>query len=263
MAKDIDKIAADKTAKTDENYKKQLDKAANQIKTLKYTKNYTEQEIKDKAHKLVELRAKLKELAIEDLFTDSLEKRRAKKLAGDYLTDFSLETVSDLNNLRQLIFLEIMNLRLQSKLNEDTDSVSRSALESIHKNLKEISNLKDALGIKKKEESINDPLAYFQTLKKKYKKWCEENQASRSLLCPHCVKPILLRIKIDEWEAQKHPFFQDRIFGNKHIIKLYKDKILTKEDVAKIFSTSQDTTEWLTTKWLDIPQQGDTQAKEA
>jgi len=39
----------------------------------------------------------------------------------------------------------------------------------------------------------------------------------------------MLKIRTEAWEAQKHPFFKDRILANKHLVKLYKDKKITKK----------------------------------
>jgi DNA-directed RNA polymerase subunit RPC12/RpoP len=85
-------------------------------------------------------------------------------------------------------------------------------------------------------------------IKPKFRRWLDENQASRYIVCPHCSKSILLKIRTEAWEAQKHPFFRDRILGNAHLIELYKQNKLTKEDLAKIFETSPDYVVWLVEK---------------
>ena len=60
------------------------------------------------------------------------------------------------------------------------------------------------------------------------------------MICPHCGKMVLLVINMDKWETVKHPFFVDRILTNKHLIKLYKENKISKEDIAKVLGTSED-----------------------
>ena len=59
----------------------------------------------------------------------------------------------------------------------------------------------------------------------------------------------MLKLKPAIYDIQNHPFFRDRIVGNTHLIRLYNQRKLTKEDLAKIFETSEDYVEWLLTKW--------------
>jgi hypothetical protein len=59
----------------------------------------------------------------------------------------------------------------------------------------------------------------------------------------------ILLVKPDAWESQKHPFFSDRILGNEHLIKLYNEGKVSKEDLALIFEVSSDYIDWLVNKW--------------
>ena len=59
---------------------------------------------------------------------------------------------------------------------------------------------------------------------------------------------ILLRIRTDIWEAQKHPFFKDNRLYNKHLFKLLETDIITKEDVAKVLEVSEDYVDWMVEK---------------
>ena len=197
---------------------------------------------------------------IRDLFIDKDEKSLAKELVQKYLQDYTIETISDQNTLGQLVYLEILHLRLQRTLNtiEENNSkdiklaiVPDKLIDSFHKNLREIVNLKEKLGItrNKTQETQKDAFSYLETVKKKYQVWLKENQASRYLTCPYCAKSIMLKIKTDAWEALKHPWFKDRILGNKRIVELFVQNIITKEDVAKIFDVSEDYASWLVARW--------------
>ena len=192
-------------------------------------------------------------LGVEGLFTDKEEIKLAKELEKKYLSEYTIESVSDKNMLYYLIYLEVLHTaKLQKAANEFTSSnenLPSWLLDSIHKNINQIIEIKEKLGLTKKEEVSNDAYKSLETLKKKFKIWCEQNQASRTLVCPHCSQMIMLKIRTEAWEAQKHPFFKDRILGNESLIRLYKQGKLNKEDIANILGTSADYTEWLISKW--------------
>jgi ribosomal protein L37AE/L43A len=99
----------------------------------------------------------------------------------------------------------------------------------------------------------NDGFAYIQKLKEKFLRWESENQGSRTMVCPHCSKMMILRVKPDVWEAAKHPFFKDKILANPHLVKLYKAGKLSAEDVGLVLSASPAYVEWLVRRWGDIP----------
>jgi hypothetical protein len=86
------------------------------------------------------------------------------------------------------------------------------------------------------------------SMMKKYKIWRSENQGSRTLVCPHCGKMTLLKIRMEAWEAQKHAFFKDRILANPHLMEMYKNGKISKHDVAKVLHTSLDYIDWLIKK---------------
>jgi DNA-directed RNA polymerase subunit RPC12/RpoP len=208
---------------------------------------------------------------IRNLFLDKDEKSLAKELVQKYLQDYTIETISDQNTLGQLVYLEVLHLRLQRTLNKIEEDSTKEVLNSVtgqkevskslfvpdklidsfHKNLREIVNLKEKLGItrNKTQETQKDAFSYLETVKKKYQVWLKENQASRYLTCPHCAKSIMLKIKTDAWEALKHPWFKDRILSNLRIVELYVQQKITKQDVAAIFDVSDDYAQWLTERW--------------
>ena len=232
----------------------QLDRQINiTIKRLRnFNPTWTEEQLRTRALEIQADKEKIKEVDVEELFTNSEEQERGNELIRKYLTDYSIETTSDRNLLSQLVYFEVLHTRLQKELNEEKKLDNKQVIiELLHKNIKEISNLKNSLGISrnKAQESKKDGFSYLQMIQRKYKKWLGENQASRYMVCPHCGLSILLKIKMDSWEASKHPWFKDRVLGNPHLVKLYMEKKLTREDLAKIFGTSSDYTDWLTEKY--------------
>lgn len=240
----------------DDQLKDKIQKRYNQLKGLQSSdkqSKISEEELWEKAKKGVLEKESLDEINIESLFPYKAEQKKGRDLLGKYLNDYTIESVSDKNTLCQLIYLEILNLRLQKALNDaqrETGAIPTNYVELIHKNINEITKLKLNLGISKKNknEDKRDGFAYLQLVKLKYKKWLQENQASRTLWCPHCGKSTLLRMKMDVWETQKHPFFRDRILGNVHLIDLFKAKKLNRYDLAKVFEVSPDYIDWLVSK---------------
>jgi DNA-directed RNA polymerase subunit RPC12/RpoP len=194
------------------------------------------------------------DLDISDLFEDWDEKKKAKALILKYLSDYTIETISDKNTLKNLIYLEVINTRLQKTLNDAhtaNKAIDSRLIKTVHENIEQITELKEKLGITREKQDLNsnNGYGYLQTLKQKYKIWLSENQASRYMVCPHCGKSVLLKVNMQHWEAQKHPFFKDRILGNDHLVELFKQEKLTKLDLAKIFETSEDYVDWLVQRW--------------
>ncbi len=195
------------------------------------------------------IRKKSVGIEVDSMFKDSRERKFAKSLLDKYLTDFSIENISDKNILRELIFYEITQIRLQDKMNEyyekDTKALPQQLLKSMHDNSEAILKLKNSLGLNKGKDKKESSKDSFLRLNKRFKKWLSENQASRTLKCAHCGKYLLLKMRTTAWEAFKHPFFKDSVIYNKHVFKLYNDKKINKTDVSKILETSTDYIDWV------------------
>lgn len=222
----------------------------NKFKHLKQYENYSDEELMEV------VRQKLEEydvdLDVNNLFPDKESRNQAKQLLQKYLKSYTIETISDKNTLKQLIYLEVIHKKLQDKLNEITKlgtqkPIPIQAVDVLHRNLEKIQFLKESLGISKDDASSVENT--IQSLKRKFEAWRKNNQASRSLCCPHCGRMVLLKIRTKYWEEQKHPLFKDRILGNKELIRLYKIGKLTVKEVAEVLEVSEDYISWLIKKW--------------
>lgn len=203
---------------------------------------------------------KLDEIDVVGKFIDKKERKLAGELLNKYLSDYTIETISDRNTLKDIIYLEILNLRIQNKLNDvqDTDNAVPPALvDVIHKNLDALTKLKLTLGIAHRKDEHKDGYTELEKLKKKFKIWREHNQGTRTMVCPHCAKMIMMKIRMDAWETQQHPFFKDRILTNKHLVYLLKTGKIDRDDVAKVLETSPDYIDWLIEKWYKDYTKGD------
>lgn len=193
--------------------------------------------------------ADIQDIELLTKFEDKDEKKLAKTLLRKYLTEFQIENIADRNTLSLLIYLEINQLRIQQKMNkmhiEDDGAIPVDLLESMNKNSDAIIKLKNTLGLSKSKEKLAGYDA-LQHLMRRFKKWGEENQASRHMKCPHCAQFMLLKIKTEAWEAQKHPFFKDTFLYNKKLIdNLNKTVTLDRNFLAEVFEVSPDYIDWV------------------
>ncbi len=108
-----------------------------QVKKLK--KSYphkSKEELLSLAEIELKNREKAKELDIQSYFDYKEERKIAEDLLVKYFRDYTIESVSDRNTLIQLIYLEVIQHRLQSSLNEfykNSKAVPKEVLDSIHK----------------------------------------------------------------------------------------------------------------------------------
>lgn len=181
------------------------------------------------------------ELDVNSLFIDPKEKKLAKELLKRYLRDYTVETISDKNTLKQIIYFEVNHLRLQehvNRFNEESKVVPMQLQKGMIENSNQILTLKNQLGLGNKEES--DSFKAMELLKKKFKIWKDENNGSRNMLCPHCGKMTLLKIKMDCWDTVKHPFFKDRVLANKKLLQMYKEGRISKVEFSEVLECSTD-----------------------
>ena len=59
--------------------------------------------------------------------------------------------------------------------------------------------------------------------------------------CPHCEQFVLLKMRMDAWDSQKHPFFKDNTVWNTHLMShLGKTVFVDEQFVANVLETSKD-----------------------
>jgi len=225
-----------------------FDLELNKLRNLQQYKNAPEETLRKVAfNNVIE-----DKIAIGELFQNSGEKANAKRLIKKYLHDFTPETVSDINTLRSIVYLEILNLRLQDYLNvsQEKKEIDLKVVEAIHKNQTQLLVLKDSLGITKlkQADSAQTVSQKISIMRKQFEIWEENNQASRNCTCPYCGQMFLLHIRMEHWEAQRHPYFKDRILYNKPLIELYLANKITKEKLAEILECAPDYIEWVLQK---------------
>lgn len=176
-------------------------------------------------------------------FSDKEEMDTAKSLKKRYLKDFVISTTADENTLNELIYFEVIQIRLQKKLNDyyqkDAQAIPQDMIKTLQENSKMITSLKTQLGVNTpKDMEIYDAL---QHLRDRHKKWRQNNQVSRHLKCPHCFQLIWLKMRTEAWEACKHPFFKDTFLYNEPLFNnLGKKVLIDRFFISSIFGVSPD-----------------------
>ena len=180
------------------------------------------------------------------------ERRRAKKLFNDYKKLHNYEKLNDLELLESLIFTEILIERTKDAIEnlgqtdnkKVADIIPKKHLEQLETLENRALTLRDKLGLFE-EKQKNDPLEYIKTLEKKFKIWRDANQLSRQVTCPFCSKLFFLNIRTDKYKPSKTAYFHDKILVNVPLWKLYKEKKITKKDVANVLGVSPDYVDWM------------------
>jgi len=205
--------------------------------------------------KIAEKNVTLRELVEEGQFLDDAEKKQAKKIFEAYLSAHNFETQSDLSTLSILVWDEILIGRLKKTINECSTSDGKTYInDKLVKSLNDLTNhvlqIKLKLGLDKEIEQ--DEFSALQLLKRRFHQWINENKNECTIYvpfeCQGCgkqdVKPVLLRKRVKDFEVLEHPMFSGRFWYSKVAMDMVKTGKLSKEDYAKIFSTSVDYVNW-------------------
>lgn len=215
----------------------QLEREINRLLNLKQNKDKNSEELYVIAHRNILLRD-FHSLPLFDITSAEGKKEQelAEKRFEVYLTNNEIESASDVDTLKSLIFNEIFELKIQKELN----SLSLPP-EKLTKQLVDIQNqklsLKVKLGIDKKEEEKDD-LSVLQLLQKRFQKYILEHKNEFTLKipfkCSKCnyedVSIHLLRKRVNDFDILRHPWFAGNWFFNFEIIKDVKDGKLSHED---------------------------------
>lgn len=216
-----------------------------EIKRLSNLKNY-----KDKSRAFIEKQAKInvkkRRIDIGSKFSNTEDKKIAKKLFDDYLDNYDIDDFSDLNVLADLIFEEVLKYNAEKQVDElrkNKHKLSDTAISNLHCIQDRILKLRNQLNLGKIDKEEDD-LTALQSLKKRFEKYIPFNRNEFTSICSNCQTPLLFRRKVKDFENLKHPFFSGRFYYNPRGIALVKEGIWTKEQYAYVFYTSPDYVDW-------------------
>ena len=227
----------------------ELDREIKRLSNLKQNKDISSEDLIPIARMNLEIRA-FKANPLFDTETD--EGKKEQKLAENrfknYLENSEIESASDIDTLKSLIFNEIFEIRIQGELNK-LQKDGKYPPDKLIKSLVDVqdqkSSLKIKLGIDKKEEEKDD-LSALQLLQKRVHKHIQENKNEFTLYipwtCEKCghedIESYLVYRRVKDFKAMKHPWYIGRFLFNHEIIKDVKEKKLSPEDASRYLMAS-------------------------
>ena len=177
------------------------------------------------------------------IWKDREEAKLALKKYKEYSLNKEFTEISDKELLKQLIYVEILILRIQ----KDTNKISyRAIIELSNQTI----TIKKQLGLLD-EGKTDDVATILHQLQKKAAIWRQKNRLSYEVRCSECSKMLLLKIKTEGYDAIKHPFFKDNVLCNEQLWILYKEGKITKLDIAKVLFADKATDNIFYISWLE------------
>jgi hypothetical protein len=220
-----------------------IDKIKTRIRNLKQNANLSEEEIE----KLAQEQSDKLEIIGSLTFVLPAEMEFATDLLNRYLAESSIESAAEKDTLRQLIDVEVLLERIKAVLNTEyskaNPSIPVQMLQQVTELNKQILELKEKLGLVKKEDAnfINT----WETLKKKALKYYEEHSGCNTVKCPYCQQFFHLLIDRTDYKEIKSTWFKNSILYNKKVFDLYHNKVITKQDVAEVLGVSEMYVEYI------------------
>ena len=187
------------------------------------------------------------------------EKKIAKKLFDDYRKHYTIDLLSDLQLLEELIYRETLQTRYKKKIEDinlsktvkEKNIIPKSILNELDENLDKIILLKEKLGLF--SDNKDDEYKAFEITEKKFDIYRKEHPEEFKTTCPFCSKIYFMNIRTEKFKANKLELFKDKVLCNEHLWKCYKGNQITKEDMAKVLNVSEDYIDWLEEKIYNTP----------
>jgi len=216
-----------------------IEKIKNQLRSLKQNKEKTEEEISFLAQQKLDEQNILDELAF---CINDAEKKYAKNLLDQYLSQSSFENLADRDTIKQLVDMEILVERIKSYLKRAYDTANPALPTNLIQQLQfcneQILKLKESLGLTSSDKNQQSWIADWDNLKKKCLAYHKIHGGETYTRCPKCQHMYRILMKVDDKEKVSATFFQGTKLYNKKLFALYHEKRLTQEEVAEILGVS-------------------------
>jgi len=234
-------------------------------------------QFKDKDKATVEQQAQLnlwkRHVDLASRFAKEEDKQLAKKIFDTYIGNYTIASFTDVQNLVDLAYEEVIQQKIQQDIDliladENSKFVPDKQIASLHTVQERIWNLKEKIGIIQNDKK--DDLSALQELEKKFNTYVHLNRNEFTLYTPYkcagCgredVEPLLLRRRVKDFDAYKHPAFSGRFLYNAEIIADVKKGLITKEQASRYLKTSESYITWvIKNEKKKIPMNGITQDK--
>ena len=181
----------------------------------------------------------------------SEEKKIAKKQFASYRKNYSIDNISDLEILAELVFREALQKRYKQKIEDLADKqkevIPKHILNTLDQNLEQILILKEKLGLFETQKQ-SSWLDFWGRFKKKLQIYAQTHKAECTFKCPTCGAYALLLKKIDDCNTFNFNLLRGTFVYNKELMEEIEKGILSKERVAKIIGCSVDYIEGLYNK---------------
>ena len=222
----------------------EIEREITRLSNLKQNKNADIESLTS----LARINVTVREFKGNPLFTDKDEQKIAEERFRKYLTDNELESMSDLDSLRSLVYNEIFEQRIQGELNKlakDGKYPPDKLIKSLVEVQEQKSRLKIRLGIDRKDDEKDD-LSALQLLQKRVEKHINDNKGDYTLglgfQCDKCGhknwETFLLYKRVKDFNILKHSWFAGRFLFNYEVVRDVKDKKLSKEDATRYLMCS-------------------------
>jgi len=228
-----------------------LEKTIKKLRNLSQYKNLSEEEI----NKIAQERLDKDEILGSLTFCINDEERKfAQTILENYLAQSSFENFSERQTLGQLIDQELLAKRMKEKLkteyNTANPAICLDMVERLDKVVERIEELKEKLGLTRKENEINNAAQIIEDLKLRFNKWINipENRSNYTFQCFKCGQTVLIRRRLDKEkdEVREHPWFiEGGILFNKEIFIDLNDKKITEEQAARYLDCSIEYLKWI------------------
>ena len=219
---------------------KDLEKIKKKLKNLPQYREMPEEEL----NKIAQEKSEKDNLLSSLTFCLPQEKEYATKLLEGYLNESSFENFSERDTLSQLIGLEILAERIKNYLATEygkaNPGIPVQMVQQLNDLNTQILNLKEKLGLIRKDKESNNTLDEWNKLKAKALNYYKESQGCNVVKCPYCQKLFMLLKNIKDYTAEKIPWFRKTLLYNHKLFELYEQNRITKEEMCVIFGVSQD-----------------------
>ncbi len=218
-----------------------------EVKRLSNLLNYKDLDPSE-LESIAKINVHVRELKKNPLFIDDAEKKLSEKLFYNYLKNNELESNSDIDTLKSLVFNQIFEQRIQGELNK-LKTEGKYPPDKLIKSLVEVQDqkakLKVKLGIDRKDDETDD-LSAYQLLHKRVDKYINDHKDEFSIglgfECEKCNHKnwdtFLLYKQIKDFKILKHPWYAGRFLFNYEIVKDVKDGKISKEDATRYLMCS-------------------------
>jgi len=239
----------------------ELEKQIKKISNFPQYKNSSREELEKVALKTIAEKDVEKDLSS---LVGEEELDQAKTFYKRYTDEYQIETSADKSTLLDLVYYEILNLRIKKYLTENCKNeegetiIHTKTIDTLNAQTEQINKLKSLLGMTKKQVDTehSDVVKIMENLKSRYHAWINspENRANYTLKTPCCGKMLLIRRRLDKEkdEVLIHPWFiSGGVLFNKHLWKIHNQGKISDDDIMKILNIqSMDYIQWISRHYV-------------